>query len=201
MSDKATVITTVSNSQRDILQAIRDLHNHGEHFQVDLTYGKGKFWYGADRPVVRMDRFSTDPGVNLVADVRHLPFRDGSLRSVVFDPPFLHAAGARSLMGQRFGSYRSQRDLWYLYRQAIFRIGRALAPDGLFVFKCQDVVESGRQVWTHIRVADYAQRMGLVMEDLFILTRRSAMVGWNHRIQRHARKTHCYFLVFRRPGR
>lgn len=134
---------------------------------------------------------------NLQADIRHLPFKDGSLRSAVVDLPFIHAPGKASVMGQRFSGYPSQKALNELHRETAWEVARVMQPGGLVVWKCQDIIESSKQVWNHIRIHMHATSAGLHAEDLFILHRtKTAVVGWNQHRQQHARRTHCYFWCF-----
>lgn len=194
------MITTVCADQGEILSNIAKLHNNSQPFQVDLTWGKGGFWRGSAAflaPAIRMDLLPTDR-VNLIADVRALPFQKFSIDSMVFDPPFIHAPGKASVMGQRFSGYPRQADLGRLYHLALESAWFSLKPGGLLVFKCQDIVESGKQVWNHWKIMTAAFSLDFTLEDLFVLTRRSVIVGHNHHgRQQHARKSHSYFLVFR----
>ena len=64
-----------------------------------------------------------------------------------------------------------------------------LCPGGVLVFKCQDKVSSGKQ-WAIAR--------GFEVLDLFILLARSRLVANWQRNQKHARKFHSYFWVFRK---
>lgn len=199
----SNLITTVSDSQSEILQNIAVLHNQSRPFQVDLTWGSGGFWrQGAAaflQPGIRMDLSPDNPATNLQADIRELPFRPGSIQSAVIDLPFIHAPGKQSVMGQRFSGYPSQKALDELHHLAASECARALAPGGLLVWKCQDIIESSKQVWNHLRVHYHCGQVDLRAEDLFILFRtRSALIGWNQRKQQHARRTHSYFWVFRK---
>lgn len=136
--------------------------------------------------------------VNVQADIRALPFKPGSLKSAVVDLPFIHAPGKASVMGQRFSGYPSQKALNVLHWEASHQIALAMQPGGLVVWKCQDIIESSKQVWNHIKIHMHATAVGLHAEDLFILHRRAAVVGWNHTKQQHARRTHSYFWVLRK---
>lgn len=196
------IITTVNESQTGVLQAIQTLHNHGQPFQADLTWGSGGFWKGQPHatPKVRMDLAPAHESLaNVQADIRALPFKPGSLTSCVVDLPFIHAPGKASVMGQRFSGYPSQRALNELHWEAANQISWVMAPGGLVVWKCQDIIESSKQVWNHIKIHMHATASGLHAEDLFILHRsQTAVVGWNHAKQQHARRTHSYFWVFRK---
>jgi hypothetical protein len=190
------VITTAVTDQAEILRNIMTLHNDGQPFHADLTYSTGGFWKGLDLPAIRMDLADPTGFQNVQGDVRALPFRDGSLRSVVIDLPFIHAHGKESVMGKRFASYPSQRALDALHQGAAREIRRVLAPGGLLVWKCQDIIESGKQVWNHLKIHAHCFEFGLHAVDLFILVREHVLVGWNQHTQKHARRTHCYFWVF-----
>ena len=191
------MITTASDSQDSILRDITTLFNNGMPVEVDVTWGNGGFWKSLPAPRIRVDR-ETKPGVNVLADVRSLPFGVGVIQSAIFDPPFLHAPGKASIMGNRFGGYKTQRDLQAMYRAAITELARVIAPGGLLVVKCQDCIESGKQHWNHIVIFE-ALRESFFIEDLFILNRPiNPIEGRNHKVQQHARKNHCYFWIARR---
>jgi hypothetical protein len=189
------MISTVSSSQLEILQGILALYCH-QGFDCDPTYSKGSFYKGLPVPRLRFDLCPVVPGV-VQADCRRLPLPDESVMSIVFDPPFIHAHGKDSQIGNRFSSYKSQREIYALYRASIYEFARVMKPGGILVFKCQDIVESGKQVWNHIHVFNLAREAGFVAEDLFVLTAKSRLIGWNQKVQKHARKFHSYFWVFR----
>lgn len=73
---------------------------------LDVTYGNGAFWNGAQH--VRVTGLDLDPdrGHDGTCDFRDLAGLEGFC-VVVFDPPHLADAGEKSIMGQRFGTYRN----------------------------------------------------------------------------------------------
>jgi hypothetical protein len=78
---------------------------------LDTTWGRGNFWDGsAGVDVVGCD-ISPHGRPAVVADFTRLPFRDGAFDAVIFDPPYLADAGKKSLIGRRFGTYRTTRAL------------------------------------------------------------------------------------------
>lgn len=204
-------LPTVYDDQPTLLVAISTLHNGGKRFHADVTYGTGGFWKGEAarlRPRIRGDlnpeasESLTHPGLDVtkLTTQRGGPIEEQSLRSIVFDPPFIHAAGKDSIMGQRFGSYPSQIALRQMYWAALMEFQVALQPGGLLVWKCQDIVESGKQNWTHIEIAMNARQCGMPVIDLAILVRKHTIKGHNHDRQVHFRKNHSYFLVIRKGG-
>lgn len=192
------MITTVSDSQTEILRRIMDLY-HRWPIQADLTYSTGKFWTDLPKPEIRCDINPELPDLTHVCDVRALPFLDCSLDSAVIDLPFIHAHGKESIMGQRFSSVKSQRELDELHHKAAMEAGRVLRKGGLLIWKCQDIIESSIPVWNHIKIFHHCTIPGWFQaEDLFVLVKKSAIEGWNHARQQHARRTHSYFWVFMR---
>src|SRR6202142_2565222 len=71
---------------------------------LDATVNGGRFWRGSNRPVIGMD---IDPHhqPSLVADNTAMPFRDGFLDVVVYDPPHIPNQGKdkKKDFGARFG--------------------------------------------------------------------------------------------------
>lgn len=206
-----TGLPTVYDDQPTLLAAIATLHNGGKRFHADLTYGKGGFWKGEAerlRPRIRSDLDpAASPDLTLPGlDVTKLqvglggPFEPASLRSIVFDPPFIHAAGKDSIMGKRFGSYPSQAALRQMYWKAMMEFQIVLADGGLLVWKCQDIVESGKQNWNHLEIMMNARTCGMPVIDLALLVRKHTITGFNHANQQHFRRNHSYFLVIRKGG-
>jgi hypothetical protein len=77
--------------------------------------------------------------------------------------------------------------------------GRILKQGGFLVVKCQDTIQDGKPVWVHKLLMDYAEIIGLACRDLLVVTTASPTKSrWER--QRHLRKAHSYFLVFRKGG-
>jgi hypothetical protein len=193
--------TTVSDDQQEILNAIRALYTDGT-FDVDATYSTGGFYKDGrvPEPSWKFDINPQRPGV-IAADCRDLPLDDSCVMSVIIDLPFLHQPGADSIMGQRFSGVHSQNDLRQLHHDALLEAHRVLMPGGIVVVKCQDVIESGKQKLQHCYVWEGAQTVGFEDLDLFIILKKTTMVGHNWDRQVHARRGHSYFMVFRKPLR
>jgi hypothetical protein len=172
---------------------------------ADVTYGKGAFWRGI--PKARYDVRTTD--LKSGTDCRKLPYKDATIDCVVLDPPYMHTPGGTAHDGhQNFEGYYQNNaaasnlkyheavlDLYYgAGREAL----RVLKDNGIFVVKCQDEVCANKQRLTHVElVVEYA-KYGFLTEDCFVLVRTNRPGVSRMLKQRHARKNHSYFMVFRK---
>jgi hypothetical protein len=192
------MITTTNDDQHQILKDILTLYLPGEEtFECDCTYGNGQFYKHLPRPKYCYD---TNPKFEYVANLpsSQLHTKHQGLKSLVYDPPYIHAPGKSSIMGNRFGGYRNHSDRMKDYYSTLSSAYFSLAPEGILVFKCQDIVESGQQKMVHCKVWEKACTSGFKSLDLFVLTNKTVIKGWNHSQQKHARKTHSYFWVFKK---
>ena len=191
------MIKSISFSQDEILQHIVDLHTGP--VQADVTFGSGCFYKKVlPRPALCFDLAPRIPGV-IAADVCRLPLRAGCLGSVMFDPPFLIKTGPGAKLKDRFGSQvGNMQDLWNFYFLAMKEIHRVLVSGGWLIFKCQDGVLSGVNNFTHGEIYKMGVSLCFKPVDLFILLAHHRMRDPTHRVQKHARKFHSYFWVFRK---
>lgn len=192
--------TSVSYDQDEILRAISILHNDGKPFECDPTYSQGNFYRNFPQPRLKFDMFPQSPEVQQ-ADCRALPLQNGSVQSIMFDPPFVmsgdaHKENPTGKIATRFTSFANFDELVGLYVPALKEFYRVLELGGLLVFKCQDSVCGGRQYLTHANVISWAQERGFYVKDLFILVSPNLLMDNRWKNQHHARKAHSYFLVF-----
>lgn len=197
------VIRSIYSDQSDILRGIMTLSGI-ERFDVDLTYGNGSFYRdGIPKPEHRFDLDGDLPDVTK-ADSRNVPLADGSVESVVFDPPFLtyvrqgRAGNGSMVMARRFAGYWRYDELEEHYRSTLAEAHRILRPKGILVVKCQDIIHNHRLHPTHIYLSQWAEGM-FRLKDLHVLKAHHRMPSPNRRgKQRHARIFHSYFMVFER---
>lgn len=191
-----SLIRSISFNQAEILANIIFLHTGP--IECDVTYGRGGFYHHLPRPRLCFDLQPSSPGV-IEADVRCLPLPSNSQANVIFDPPFLLKSGSGSIMKQRFGRIDGLvKDLWDFYFQAMIEIHRILRPGGYLVFKCQDMVSSRINNFSHSEIYNMARTLGFCPKDLFILLAKTRMISPLHKKQQHCRKFHSYFWVFRK---
>jgi hypothetical protein len=191
-------VLSLSSDEKQIIRWILDLHNAGKGVDVDPTYSIGHFWEGLPKPKYRYDIAPQIDGVEK-ADARHLPLENESIQSVMFDPPFVVAPSPKpGIIRDRFSCYSTVKKLWEFYDEALREFHRILVTGGILIFKCQDIVSGGKQHLSHVAVINSATKAGFYCKDLFILSRPNVLWSPNMENQQHARKTHSYFLVFRK---
>ena len=87
-----------------------------------------------------------------------------------------------------------------LYYRAGKEAWRVLKRDGVYIVKCQDEVCSNKQRLTHLEITNQFKKYGFIVEDLFVVVRNNDPgVSRLKSKQRHARKNHSYFMVYRKP--
>ena len=200
------LVRSVDFDQGEIIRNILRLHVPEGKIDCDPTFSTGAFYRGTgvDPPGLRFDISPQVDGV-VQADARSLPLQDASLSCLILDPPFLATKG-RSLtegegnrINRRFTVFPDEKSLYQLYTDIIREAYRVLKPDGILIFKCQDKVSSGKQYLTHVFVVNTAVETGFYPKDLFVLLAKNRLVAdWQARNQKHARKYHCYFIVFQK---
>lgn len=198
------MIKSVYYDQIEILKSIMELCGI-ERFCADVTYGNGKFY---DNKVIRepVHAFDIDPGLMAKQGCStNLPLARESIKSLVFDPPFLtYVRAAREgngnmIMAKRFGGYWRYDELEKHYRETLIEAHRVLGKKGIMVFKCQDIIHNHKMHCTHMNVMEWSKGL-FRLKDLFILPAKSRMPipqqeGTKKKVQKHARIFHSYFMV------
>ena len=193
-------IKSISFDNSEIIRNIMSLHNL-DRFDLDCTFSIGQFWRDLPQPKFKTDLYSKSPDVVSCCST-NLPFEDNSLNSIMFDPPFVisgetykDSKEGSSIISKRFEAYKNFDELKEHYLKTMQESFRILKKDGLLVFKCQDVVASGLNHFSHCFVMNEAIKIGFYPKDLFILLAKSRIKSGKWKQQQHARKHHCYFWV------
>jgi hypothetical protein len=202
-------VTTVTFGTNDQLIAeVAKLYLADGDVVADVTYSSGRFWKKvslARYTLLASDLIPYSPGV-LAADFRALPYADGSVDTVVFDPPYIHSPGKGMLKDRYNGRATTDMityaDIMQLYEGGMTEACRVLRNGGQLWVKCKDTLASERQRWSHITVFELADKLGLYARDLFLLVPpapSSVTTGrWARQI--HARKVHSYLWIFETGG-
>lgn len=204
----------------DLFAAVSRLYIPDKAMVLDCTWGKGAFWRNTDT-----DRFwligtdiDTDiedrqgkakaiyPGINY----HHLNIATiGTYFDVVvFDPPYKSGGGTshESMVG-RYGLEHITSDtpsghgnvnaVITEYAIGLEQAYKVLKSDGLLMVKCQDMVESGKQHWMHMAVANMGEELGFYLRDLFVLVNgKKPMMRHGHQL--HSRKNVSYLWVMQK---
>lgn len=176
-----------------------------DRFEVDPCYSKGNFYKReVPEPKYCFDIAPQNDDV-IKADARELPFAPGTVKSLIFDPPFLATKGpslkqadASNLILKRFSVFPTEPELFKFYWQALKHFYDILAPKGFLIVKCQDKVSSGKQYFSHIYIHNMALELGFYPKDLFVLHNKSKMIGKWGGNQVHAFKFHSFFWIFKK---
>jgi SAM-dependent methyltransferase len=174
---------------------------------LDATVNRGRFWRGLRQAVVGID---IDPRHRpaVVADNMRMPFRACSFDVVVYDPPHVPNQGRdRSKdFNRRFGlvlksSAGESYNLSRLYRPFVAEAHRVLEPEGILFCKIADYVHGHRFQWAHVEVIQAAVAVGFCACDCIVKVRQGPILSPRWRTAHHARRQHCYWLVFRKSPR
>ncbi len=200
------VFSAYTATNDEIFPSILSLYVAPSSVIADVTYGKGVFWRNVPTSIYRL--LPTDLATG--TDCRNLPYGDGSMDCVVFDPPYMHTPGGTAHVNhQNYEGYyqnnRSSSDKKYheavldLYFTAAREAWRVLRKGGIYIVKCQDEVCANIQRFTHVEIINELSAYGFVAEDLFVVVRKGRPGVSRMLRQAHARKNHSYFLVFLKP--
>ena len=197
------VLSAMQGTNDELFPQILSLYVKPGSTVADITYGQGIFWKSVDPKKYRLRKSDLSTGT----DCRKLPYPDGSIDCVVFDPPYMHTPGGTAHVGhQNFEQYyrnngASSTKKYHdavldLYFQTAAEVHRVLKEHGVFIVKCQDEVCANQQRLTHVEIVNHYATLNFCVEDLFVLLRRNKPGVSRIVKQIHARKNHSYFIVF-----
>lgn len=193
-------LTSLVGKNEDLIPVVLNIYAKDGFKIADVTYGNGNFWKKVD--ISKYSFYPSDIKINGV-DFRNLPYEDSFFDIVVLDPPYMHGSSTPIISNLDVTYKNNNRDGWgakyvySLYEEGISECYRTLKSNGLLFIKCQDQIESGKNNFDHIVIYNMAISVGMIAEDLFILT-RTGQPMMRHSYQLHARKNHSYLWVFRK---
>lgn len=195
------IIKSISYNQDEILQGILKLYcNNARTFKVDPCFGNGCFYKKIPLPSMIFD-INPQQGNVKKANSNNLSswFKDNECNNIIFDPPFMfgvHGKTLNNIFAKRFTMFNNFDELKSMYKTSLKEFYRILKPNGILIFKCQDYTDT-KTTMTHCLVYNWAIESGFYAEDLFILLAKARIYNPNMK-QRHARKFHCYFWIFKK---
>jgi len=174
---------------------------------LDATMNAGRFWIGSRRSVIGVD-INPKYRPHVVADNRRMPFKDRCFDVVVYDPPHIPNQGRDKAkdFNTRFGLLlKSSRENGYnfthLYPLFVREAYRILRSEGVLFCKIADYIHNHRYQWAHIELTRAAVAAGFCACDCIIKIRKGPIVDPKWKTAHHARRQHCYWLVFRKSSK
>jgi len=172
---------------------------------LDATVNEGRFWNGNGHwHVIGMDVDATYRP-NVVGDSTCLPFRDCVFDVVIYDPPHIPNQGRDKTkdFNVRFGlrlrsGAETNYNLSYMFPPFASEAYRVLRRDGVLFCKITDYVHNHRMQWAHIDLIAAATAAGFAACDCVVKVRKGPIMDPKWKVAHHARRRHCYWLVFRK---
>jgi hypothetical protein len=207
--EQKTPVTTVTfGTNEQLIAEVAKLYLADGDVVADVTYSTGRFWKKTDLSryqFLASDLMPSAPGA-VAADFRALPYRDGSVDVLVFDPPYIHSPG-KGMLSTRYNGLATTDMITYdgimaLYHDGMTEAARVLRDGGQLWIKCKDTLASERQRWSHITIFQMADKLGMYARDLFLLVSPAPTTVTTGRWARqiHARKVQSYLWVFETGG-
>ncbi|HIR37591.1 MAG TPA: winged helix-turn-helix domain-containing protein [Candidatus Limisoma gallistercoris] len=194
------VIKSVSDNQDEILFNILRLYVGESSFDCDLTYSVGVFYRNLPQPSMKYDKYPQLDDVLYLEQAYDI--ENGSLHSVVVDLPFIVKNSEKdaqsSMIAQRFNCFYSVEELYQANVDMLNLAYCKLQKGGYLIMKTMDFVYGTKQYWVSNFVQDKAAATGFILEDTFILVSKHKILSAKIGEQRHARKFHSYFFVFKK---
>lgn len=189
---------SIFENEQELLKAILDLNNIVQ-IDLDPMYFKGNFYKEINKPKYISD---LNPQNNEIdkQDATNLPYINNSLDSIILDPPFMfgiHGKTKEYYSSGTHGILKDFNELELLYKNILKEAHRILKKDGILIFKCQDFTDS-KTTLVHCNVYNWANEIGFYAKDLAILSLKKGKVYNSNLKQRHLRKIHSYFFVFKK---
>lgn len=199
LSKRKFIISSVSDSQHEILSNILRLYAPSGCYDCDLTYSVGNFYQRIPPPKLKFDKYPQIEGVRCLEEAYNL--KDNSLNSIVIDLSFLvkgYNTHYEAKMVNRFNCFYTVEDLYSTNSEMLKLAYSKLANKGMLIMKTMDLNYSGVQYWISDYVVNEAIKVGFRLLDKFILVAKSKVLSNFNHVQRSARKFHSYFFVFQK---
>lgn len=193
------VLSAVKGDNSDLFAELAKLWMSPVDKIADVTAGERVFWKRVPREITDKVMF-TDIIDEDSVDFRALPYANGAVDVVVFDPPYqpIHENPWR---GGTRGYYRltinTMQDVLDLYEAGINEAARVLTQaNGRLVVKCQDMSFNHRLHLVHLDVLRFMTKAGIDLADMLVLLNEARMPQPARATkQERARRAHSYFLV------
>jgi hypothetical protein len=164
-------------------------------------------WIGINKSEVVFCDLDPSMSPDICCDFTRLPFADGSISLLIFDPPHLPVAAGTEKSLRHFvdnyglsSSLRADNIAGY-FRPFLEQARRVLMKDGLIFVKLCDFVHNHRYQWSLVDlICAVRQTEGLTACDLIVKKDPSAgnLASGKWKESHHARRSHCYWIIVRK---
>lgn len=197
------ILSALTGTNADLFPKVLNLYAPTGARILDMTYGKGVFWKSMPEHGFQLHTNDLVQEADTHEDFRKMSFSDGSFEVVVLDPPYAYSpkSTVKESIAGCYGLNNSvdisdMKKVVELYEAGVREAYRLLSNGGVLVLKTQDIIQSGKQWWMHVRMMS---QPGFFCEDLFVLVQnQTPAVDPKWKVQRHARKNHSFFVVLRK---
>ena len=194
------IIKSVSDTQDEILFNILRLYVGRSCFDCDMTYSIGVFYRNIPQPTMKYDKYPQFEDVLPLEQAYAI--ENGALHSIIIDLPFTVKNSEKdaqtSMIARRFNCFYSVDELYKTNVEMLNLAYCKLQKGGYLIMKTMDFVYGAKQYWISNFVQDKAAETGFILEDTFILVSKHKILSAKIGEQRHARKFHSYFFVFKK---
>jgi ParB family chromosome partitioning protein len=206
------ILSAHTGTNAEVFPKVLDLHVEEGAQIADVTFGQGNFWPSIDLDAYQLVatdiRPERSPNSESGVDYRQLPYEDGELDALVFDPPYANglfngdrqSGDGNSWIEKQYGTTDTEGTghdaVLDEYDAGSREAKRVLRDGGTFIVKTMDQVSGGDQHLTHVDVIQLCEELGFTTLDLFVVVRPKRPNSPGVTTQHHARKNHSYFLVF-----
>lgn len=208
-----SVIKNISFDQKEILHNIMMLYNNGEPFDCDITASTLNFYrkkkndkYSIPKPKYLFDVYPQTDEIVKITPFEKIPLEDNSIHSIVVDLPFLicpktapsilDGSDKHNKMQKRFSHFYPLEELIYNQYWWLKECFRVLDDGGIVVWKMQNNISGGKQIWSSDFASLAAQAHGFYKKDEFILQAKTRLISGKIKQQKHSRKYTSSFFVF-----
>lgn len=174
---------------------------------LDATVNARRFWRESQRPVIGLDT-ERRHRPSVVGDNMLMPFCGDAFDVIVYDPPHIPNQGKdkQKDFNTRFGlilksSAKNGYNFSHLYGPFAQEAYRVLKHEGILLCKIADYVHNHRMQWAHIELIQAAITAGFCPCDCIVKVRKGPIVDPKWKTAHHARRHHCYWLVFRKSDK
>ena len=192
----------------ELLEKMLQFYPKTEPVQIlDATVNFGRFWRNSTRKIIGLD-INPQCRPILHGTSESLPIKSNSLDIVVYDPPHLPNQGKDNQKDFeiRFGlgaksTFETNYNFSHTYPAFAKESYRALKNEGVLFCKITDYVHNHQYQWAHVDFIKAATEAGFHACDCIVKIRKSPIIDPRWKVAHHARKQHCFWLVFRKSNR